>query len=132
MKYNFSEVTDLKMDVSFSMGDALGEFTEGFQQRELFIIYKGPPMGKNRKVFFEQLQQWIDKKEKERKGWPVKTFRHVKTGGMYKVIGTALVKDTKTRDWKKAIIYSAVVGEALEKQIYVRDEKDFKERFVEQ
>lgn len=61
----------------------------------------------------------------------MKTYSHIKTGGKYKVIGKALVKDEKTRDWKKAVIYSAIVGEALERQVYVRTQKDFDERFVE-
>lgn len=66
MNYGFCEVTDLKMDISFSMGEALGEFSEGMFRREFFVIYEGPPMEKDRKSFFEQLQRWIDKKEKER------------------------------------------------------------------
>ncbi len=65
MKYRFSEVTDLKMDISFSIGEPLGEFSQGTQKRELFIIYEGPPMNKNREMFFKQLQQWINKKKKE-------------------------------------------------------------------
>jgi len=68
----------------------------------------------------------------------MRTFQHIKKGGTYKVIGKVMVKvdgftttGVLTRTWEKGFIYSAVVGEALERQLYVRTEKDFRERFVE-
>ena len=57
MNFKFSEVTDMEMKIDFSLGaDVLSEFAEGNHKRELFVIYEGPPMEKNRKEFFQQLQ----------------------------------------------------------------------------
>ena len=58
VKYTFTEVTDLNMHVDFSMGDS-GDLKVGAEKRELFIIYDGPPMDKDRSLFFKQLQEYM-------------------------------------------------------------------------
>lgn len=62
----------------------------------------------------------------------MKTFKHIRTGKLYAVISMVMMKNNQTRAWEKAFIYSAWGKEdRLEKEIYVREEKDFNQRFVE-
>lgn len=59
----------------------------------------------------------------------MKTYINRKNRKIYKIIGTAKMKNVQTREWEKAFIYSEFLNNRLEKQIYVREENDFNQRF---
>ncbi len=63
--YEFSEVTDLRMRIESSAGSDVGNFQEGVTVRELFVIYNGPPMLRDREKFFLELQDWMIKKHED-------------------------------------------------------------------
>ncbi len=60
VSFQFQELTDLEMKVEFSKGLNVGEFKDGEECRELFILYKGPKFAQNKEEFFKQLNDWIN------------------------------------------------------------------------
>lgn len=59
-------------------------------------------------------------------------YTHIETKNVYRLVGFAKMKNTQTRQWEEAVIYMADPPEPLgNREIYVREKKDFAERFVQ-
>jgi len=60
----------------------------------------------------------------------VKAYIHKKSGKKYVVTGEVFMKNSVTRQWDKAFIYAPLLPHVLDTKIYVREQKDFYNKFV--
>ncbi len=60
--YEFSEVMDLTLKTEKHFGDNKADWQkDGEESREFFVLYKGPPISKNKKKFLEELAEFMDR-----------------------------------------------------------------------
>lgn len=64
----------------------------------------------------------------------LKTFEYKKTRALYIVTGEVQMKHPVTRKWVRAYVYAPVSRQPYETEplsLYVREQKDFHEKFIE-